>query len=162
MEHEQVNERAVALAARGAKMTARMLAQMMQAFLRQKQQTDRLPKDKAPQGKQSIRQLTRQGASLSNIEIKDDNIGSFKRTARKYNVDFSLKKDRSVDPPRWIVFFKAKDTDALTAAFNEYSKKIMPLEKAKPTLLQRLARFKEMARTHAAPVRNRDRGGHEL
>ena len=38
MEHEQVNERAVALAARGAKMTARMLAQAMLAFLRQDRQ----------------------------------------------------------------------------------------------------------------------------
>jgi len=36
--------------------------------------------------------------------------------ARKYSIDYSLKKDKSVDPPKYLVFFRAKDVDVMTAA----------------------------------------------
>lgn len=63
----------------------------------------------------------RQG--LTNIEITNRNIKSFERVANKYKIDFALKKDKSVDPPRYLVFFKAKDMDVMTAAFKEFSAK---------------------------------------
>lgn len=63
----------------------------------------------------------RQG--LTNIEITNWNIKSFERVANKYKIDFALKKDKSVDPPRYLVFFKAKDMDVMTAAFKEFSAK---------------------------------------
>jgi len=49
------------------------------------------------------------GTSINAIEIFGDNTGKFKKTARKHNVDFALKHDRSADPPRWMVFFKYPD-----------------------------------------------------
>jgi hypothetical protein len=162
LEHEQITERAVALAARGTKLTARMLAQAMWAFLRNRQQGKTASQDKTTQGKQSVRQLIGSGASLQNMEITDDNIKSFERTARKYNIDFSLKKDKSVDPPKWIVFFKSKDSKAMEAAFNDFTRRTLMPRKEKSSLLQRLAHFKELAKNMAAPVRNRNRGGHEL
>jgi hypothetical protein len=106
--------------------------------------------------------LTKQGASLSNIEISGDNIGSFSRIARMFNVDFALKRDNSETPPKWLVFFKAKDADALTAAFNVYSKIQLQAKNIKPSLLGRLAKVKELLSQIAAPVRNRSKGGHEL
>ena len=164
MEHEQVTERSVALAFRGVKLTGRMLAQAMRAFLRdrQRQPGKEADQNKSPQGKQSIRQLTRQGASLQNMEITDDNIRSFERTARRYNIDFSLKQDKSVNPPKWIVFFKSKDSAAMEAAFNDFTRRTLTKHKEKPSLLARLEKFKELAKSIAAPVRNRSRGGHEL
>lgn len=150
---EQVNEKTVALSIKGAKITGRMLAKAMQAFLKKARASP-----KAKQGKQSIKSLTKQGASLSNIEISGDNIGSFKKTARKYNVDFALKRDDSSSPPRWMVFFKAKDADALTAAFNEYSKVALKHKVRKPSLLDTLNRFKALSKEQEAPVKNRERG----
>jgi len=44
-------------------------------------------------GKQSMEKLKEQNCELSNIEITDGNIKSFERVARKYGVDFALKKD---------------------------------------------------------------------
>lgn len=41
---------------------------------------------------------------MSNIEVTDGNIKSFERVARKYGVDFALKKDVSSQPPRYLVF----------------------------------------------------------
>jgi len=154
--HEQVNEKTVALTVKAAKITGRLLAQAMRAFLKKAREPT------MTRGKQSVKSLVKQGASLTNIEISGDNIGSFSRTARKYNVDFALKRDDAGTPPKWLVFFKAKDADALTAAFNEYSKVQLKHKERKPSLLARLEKAKELASQIAAPVKNRNRGGHEL
>ena len=77
--------------------------------------------DKTYKGKQSLDKLMKQNVQLSNIEITDGNIKSFERVAKKYSIDFSLKKDVTADPPRYYVFFKARDADVMTAAFKEYT-----------------------------------------
>jgi hypothetical protein len=104
-------------------MTAKTLARLMTAALRQMHKS----RGKLKQGKQSMRQLSK-GGSLSNIEIMDDNIKAFDPVARKYNVSYSLQKDASSDPPRWLVFFRAKDVDAITAAFKEFSNRALKRE----------------------------------
>lgn len=83
----------------------------------------------AYRGKQSMRKLKRQGRDLSSIEITDGNIRSFEKYARKYDVDYCLKKDQSSENPRYFVFFKAADVDAVTAAFKEYTGHQMKKEK---------------------------------
>ena len=71
---------------------------------------------KTYRGKQSIKHLMSQNAAISNIEVTDGNIKSFERTASKYGLDFALKKDVSVEPPSYLVFFKGRDVDVMTAA----------------------------------------------
>ena len=156
MEHEQINDRSVALCVRGAKMTGRMLAKAMQAFLK------KLKEPGCEYGEQSLKSLTKQGASLADIEISGDNIGTFKKTARKYNVDFTLKCDKSENLPKWIVFFKSKDDKALQSAFNEYSKITLKHKAVKPSMLTKLRNLKELAKNALTPAKNRNRGGHEL
>ena len=155
---DHANERSVAISVKATKMTARLLAQAMQAFIRKA----RSPTEK--HGKQSIKSLTKQGASIDNIEISDDDIGSFKKTARKYNIDFALKKDSSADPPNWIVFFKAKDSKALESAFNEYSKEVLKYNAPKTTMTAEIERFKEIADglTPAPPAKARSKEEKEL
>jgi hypothetical protein len=161
---EQINDKTVALSIKAAKITGRLLAQAMQAFLKKARE----PTFKA--GRQSVKSLTKQGASISNIEVSGDNIGDFKRIARKYNVDFALKRDNAETPPKWLVFFKAKDADALTAAFKEYSKiKLKVKEKTKPdksrekpNFLAKIEKLKQKARELASPTKQRTRGDIEL
>ena len=81
----------------------------------------------------------KQNSQLTNIEITDGNIKSFERVARKYVIDFSLKKDASEQPPKYIVFFKAKDVDVMTAAFKEFAANELKKTK-KPSLRKRLAK----------------------
>jgi hypothetical protein len=152
---EQVNDKTVALSVKAAKLTGRLLAKAMQAFLKKARE----PTYK--HGKQSVKSLTKQGVSLTNIEIGGNNIGDFKRVARKYNVDFALKRDDSEAPPKWLVFFKAKDADALTAAFKEYSKAALKV-KERPNFLAKIALFKQKAKEIAAPAKHRAKEGHEL
>ena len=80
---------------------------------------------------------------ISNIEITDSNIKSFERVARKYGVDYALKKDTTREIPRYLVFFKARDADALTAAFKEFTGKSLKREK-RPSVLAQLRKFKEL------------------
>ena len=82
---------------------------------------------------------------LTNIEITNWNIKSFERVANKYKIDFALKKDKSVDPPRYLVFFKAKDMDVMTAAFKEFSAKELT-KMNKPSIRKRLLKYQSQAR----------------
>ena len=68
------------------------------------------------------------------------------RIARKYGVDYAVKKDRSASPPKYLIFFKARDADALTAAFSEYTqKKVKKADRSeRPSVLAKLAQFKEL------------------
>ena len=53
------------------------------------------PPDKDYHGKQSLKKLAQQNVQLSNIEITDNNIKAFEKVAKKYGIDFSLKRDKS-------------------------------------------------------------------
>ena len=43
------------------------------------------------------------------------NIKDFDRVARKYGIDYAVKKDTTEEIPKYLVFFKARDGDALNA-----------------------------------------------
>ena len=152
MEHEQINDRCVALSTRCTKMTGRILAQMMRAYLRKMQ------KPKIKRGQQSTKSLAKHGDSLADIEISGDNIGTFKKTARKYNLDFSLEKDATKTPPLWVVKFRAKDDKSMQSAFKEYSRAILKQKAPKKSMLAKLNRFKELVKStpHRAIERVKD------
>lgn len=103
-----------------------------------------------PCGKQTVKQLVGQDQGVANIEITDKNIRDFDRVARKYGVDYALKKDKSGEIPKYLVFFKARDGDALTAAFKEYTAKT-DRKKERPSVLQTLRKLKEQAATIDTP-----------
>ncbi|MBS7032788.1 MAG: DUF3801 domain-containing protein [Clostridium sp.] len=98
-------------------------------------------------------------AGVSNIEITEGNIKAFESTAKKYGIDFALKKDATESPPRYLVFFKGRDADVLTAAFKEFSAKKLTQEK-KPSIRKLLSTLKEAAQgrnAERAKVKNKDR-----
>ncbi len=94
---------------------------------------------------------------MSNIEVTDKNIRSFERVAKKYGVDFAIKKDKTVSPPKYLVFFKGRDADAITAAFTEFTAKTME-KAARPSVLAQLRKFTELVRnTITDRVKNREK-----
>lgn len=144
---DEVNEKTVSLCIRCGRVTANLLKAAMKKALtkmeqeKQKLQGQKQPKqdkeDKTYKGKQSMDKLMKQNVQLSNIEITDGNIKSFERVAKKYSIDFSLKKDVNADPPRYYVFFKARDADVMTAAFKEYTGQSLNKDK-KPSVRKKL------------------------
>ena len=138
---DEVNEKVVALSIKGSKLTAEMLQKAMKALLAKgKQQIG-----KQPHGKQTLRQLMKQNTGVSNIEITDGNIKAFESTAKKYSIDYALKKDTTEQPPRYLVFFKGRDADVLTAAFKEFSAKKLTQEQ-RPSIRKALAAFRDVAK----------------
>ena len=102
-------------------------------------------KDVIPHGKQTVKQLVGQNQGVSNVELTDPSIRAFERIARKYGVDYAIKRDRANDPPRFLIFFKSRDTDALTAAMQEYAgKKVRRIQR--PSVLQRLAQLRSQVK----------------
>lgn len=154
---DEINEKTVAISIKATKLTAQTLQKALKLLLAQmKKQHD---KNKIPHGKQTLKQLARQNAGLSNIEITEGNIKDFEITAKKYGVDFALKKDSSENPPRYLVFFKSRDADALTEAFREFSAKKLQRDK-KPSIRKLLSKLKEAAQSRNAQrdkVKNKDK-----
>lgn len=113
-------------------------------------------------GRQTVRQLVRQGRGVQNIEITNRNIRSFERVARKYGVDFALKKDKASG--KYLVFFKGQDADALNAAFSEYADKTLRRKtRGKPSILAQLSQHREAVRNQARAVTHHlNKGGIEL
>ena len=141
---DQLNEKAVAVVIQANKLTARLLMKALKKALAEIKKVEKgLAAPKIYKGKQTVKQLVRQGAGVSNIEITDGNIKAFEGVARKYGVDFALKKDSSVAPPKWLVFFKSRDADALTAAFSEFTAKTLNRGMEKPSAVALLRRTVE-------------------
>ena len=143
---EEVTQKTVTFYVRTTKMTADILKKILAAYLRhqkQKQMEKKAQKNQPKQGKITVKELAKQNAGMVNIEITNRNIKSFERYARKYGINYALKKDKSKDPPVYLVFFKGRDQDALNAAFREFSQK--EIQKAnKPSIHKRLAAYRAM------------------
>ncbi len=129
---EEINHKTITVYIRGAKVTAQTLKAALRAMLRAREKHRQNVQRRDAQyaqdddvaisrGKRTLRDLQDEGSELSNIEITDENIKSFERYARKYGIDYALKKDKAADPPHYFVFFRARDVKTMEAAFKEYS-----------------------------------------
>ena len=112
---EEVTQKTIALVIKTAKLDANVLKAAMRMYLNHRRQ-----KAQKMHGKTSVKKLVGEGVGVSSIEVTDGNIKSFERVARKYNVDFAVKKDKTTDPPKYVVFFKGRDADAVAQAFKEF------------------------------------------
>ena len=155
---DEIREKTVALVVNVGKTGGRLTAELLKAAMREYLKHAAEP----PHGKQSVKSLVKQGAGVQSIEITDRNIKSFERVARKYGIDFALKKDKANG--KYIVFFKARDADALNEAFKEYTAAALKRGRAatKPSLLKQLAKFKQVVQQMANDlVKNRNKGAME-
>ncbi len=141
---EEIDNKTIALVISTTKLTGRLLQAAIREYQRQRQNHKNNKQVKGYQGKQTIKQLVESGAALSNIEITNKNIKSFEPVAKKYGLDYALKKDKSQKPPKYIVFFKGKDIDVINMAFQEYSQKQL---REKPSIRKMLSQMKEIAKT---------------
>lgn len=156
---EEVENRTVTLTINATKMTGRLFKTAVQKFLayqRAKSQ-GKENKDVKPTGKQTLKQLIGQNQGVTNVEIEDKTIRDFERIARKYGVDYAIKKDKSTGKMRYLVFFKARDGDALNAAMNEYAGKQLK-KQSRPSLIKKLKELGELVKNRESKVKNKDKG----
>ena len=153
---EDIEHRAVTLAINTGKMTGRTfrnaLAKLLH-FLKNKHQQHKQVK---PRGKQSVKKLIGQNQGVTRVDLShDDDVKQFEHVARKYGVDYAITKVKG-EKPRYLIFFKARDNDALTAALEEYTaqrmrgkeKQALHSKLRQPSLAgqERVARQKEVSR----------------
>lgn len=153
---EEVTQKVIALSIKVAKLDAAVLQKALKIALEQIKKQHGKPK----RGKQTMRQLTKSGEQVTNIKITDQNIKAFDPIARKYNLDYHVKKIEGGEVPRYLVFFKGKDIDSMTEAFREFSTKKLNREK-KPSIRKALTAAKEKAKQlnqSRDKVKNMDRG----
>ena len=148
---EEVEQKTVNLAVRSSKVTAQVLYKGLKAFInhqKRKAAMKAAEKDEPIKGEQSVKELIGQGQGVSSMPIGDEGVKDFKKICNKYGVDFAVVKDKTVEPPQFTVFFKAKDADAITQVLKEYSakqvKKKQKAETKKPSILDKLKKFKDI------------------
>ncbi|RKJ67524.1 PcfB family protein [Roseburia sp. 1XD42-69] len=153
---EEVTQKTIALVIKTAKLDASVLKAAMKMYLNHHKQ-----KAQGAHGKTSVKKLVGDGVGVSSIEVTDGNIKSFERVAKKYNVDFAIKKDKTTEPPKYLVFFKGRDADVVAQAFKEF---VYGNEKKKGrvSLREKLKHFKEAVsqdkNRERSREKNKDRG----
>ena len=154
---EEVENRTVNLAISTTRLTFRTLISAGRAYMnhrarvkseKQRQQTEK------PEGKQTIKELIGQNQGVSSIPIANTDIRDFEPIARKYGIDYAITKDKSVTPPKYLVFFKARDADAMTAAFDEYSNKKLRVQD-RPSVMKQLQKLKVLVASMPSKVKEK-------
>jgi hypothetical protein len=149
---EEVEQKTFNIVVSTTKLTARTILNAGRTALQQYQ--SKLLADKSS-GKQSVRMLLRQNRGVSSVEIDKTNIKGFERYAKKYGIDYAIRKDTSEVPPRYLVFFKAPDAEAFHSAFKEYSASLLNKDK-RPSVLAKLHELVQAAAELPGKVRHKE------
>jgi len=89
------------------------------------------------------------------VEISKTGIRGLERYAKKYGIDYAIRKDTSEVPPRYLVFFKAPDAEAFNSAFKEYSASLLNKDK-RSSVLARLQELVQAAAELPGKVRHKE------
>lgn len=155
---EEIENRAVNLAITTTRLSGHTIVSGIKVYLNHmaKVKSKKLGKGaEGPRGKMTVKQLIGKEQGVSSIPLDDSRIRDFEHVARKYGVDFAVTKDKSELPPKYTIFFKAKDADALTAIVGDYTKKQLR-KKERPSLLNQLTKLKQIAAAIPNKVRNKE------
>ena len=156
---EEIEQRTVTLSINAAKFSGRVLKAAVSKYLAhrrnvraEKKNEKQAKADVIPHGKQKVKDLIGQNVGVSNIDVSDKDMRGFERIARKYGVDYAVKKLKGQN--RYLVFFKSRDTDAITRALTEFAAK-KERQQNRPSLRKVLRRLRTFVQSRTPPERNR-------
>ena len=84
---EEIEQKSFNIMISTTKLSARTVLRAVKAAFR-------LYQSKASQGKQSVRTLLRQNRGVSSVEISKTGIRGLERYAKKYGIDYAIRKDK--------------------------------------------------------------------
>ena len=155
---EEIENRTVNLAVTTTRLSGRVLMDALRMYLRHrdlKKSRNQQTKDDHPHGEQTVKDLIGQNQGVISIPLDDIRIRDFSQAARKYGVDFAVTKDKTITPPRYVVFFKARDTDALKQILGELTQKQLN-QKERPSLIKQLSKIKNMVKAIPSKARRHE------
>ncbi|MFI3255499.1 MAG: PcfB family protein [Eubacteriales bacterium] len=140
---DEIDQKTIAFSVNTTKFTGRTLLKIAQYLTNKAKNLEREMKNPTVKhGKQSVKRLGQQNQGMTSVEVTDENIKCFEKYAKKYGVDFALKKDGNLEPPKFMVFFKARDDEAIQNALKDFSKDMMSKTK-KPSVIEKLRTIKD-------------------
>ena len=155
---EEVENRTVNLAITTTQLSWRTVVTGIRMYLNHRDKVKYQKQQKAEKGihgKQSVKDLIGQNQGVLRMPIGDASIRDFEREARKYGVDFAVTRDKTVNPPQYTVFFKARDADALQQIAESLTAKQLNAQK-KPSILKQLTKLKDLVASLPSKVRNKE------
>ena len=142
---EEVENKSVNLAVTTTKLSARVAAKGLAAYMQHRKAKKAVKTNEKPTGKQTVKELIGQNQGVSSMPIGQTGLVDFQKIAKKYGVDFAVVKDKTTQPTKYTIFFKARDADAITQALQEYSAKQMRKKaQTRPSVLKALKKFKDL------------------
>ena len=153
---EEIENRTVNLAISTTRLTANTLIAGFKKYMQHRANVKAKNANEKPVGKQYIKELIGQNQGVSSIDIAKTDIRGFEKYARSYGVDYAIVKDKTGEIPKYVCFFKARDADALTSAFNAYTADVLK-SKEKPSVLKQLSKLKEIVAALPAKVMQRQK-----
>ncbi len=152
---EEIENRVVNLAVTSTRLSSRAIIEGMKMYLRHQEHQKTLNSKTMMHGKMTVKELIGQNQGVTSIPLNDDRISDFQRMARKYGVDYAVTRDNSTMPAKYMIFFKARDTDALTAIIKDYTEQQLS-KKEHPSLLKQLQKLKALVASLPTKVRNKE------
>lgn len=144
-----MSRRTIAVYAKAGKLTARALAQILRSVGRKIQKAHRT--HQTPHGKQTVRQLMAHGEATASIPVEAPAL--FDRVARRWKVDYAFYQQ---EPGKYLLFFKSKQADAITACMSDYSRRVLDKGKTRRVpILEQLRKAQERVRQQ--PHREQER-----
>ena len=144
-----MTRRTVALIVNADKLTARVLAYALRAAGRKIQR--KMQAHKTPHGRQTVKKLMNHGEATSSLPVESPR--QFDKVARRWNVDYAFYKN---DDGKYLLFFKSKQADAITACFGQYSRLVLDRGKSRRVpVREQLKRAAERVRRQ--PQRDRSK-----
>ena len=124
-----MSRQTIAISVKASKLTARALAYVVAAVGRKIAKEHR--KAQTPHGKQSVRKLMGHGGDTNAIEVDTPKL--FDKVARKWRVG----------EEKYLLLFKARQADAITGCFAEYSRLELKRAKSRQTPIREQLRQAE-------------------
>lgn len=153
---EEVENRTVNLAVTTTRLTARTILSAVRKYLDSQKRRKMEKSVEKPVGKQSVQELIGQNQGASSIDIAKTDLKGFERYARRFGVDYAITKDHSGKIPKYTCFFKARDSDVLTAAFNAYSAEALRKQE-RPSVLKQLEKLKALVARLPVKVKTKEK-----
>lgn len=119
-----MSRRTIAVYAKAGKLTLRGLAHILRAAGRKIQKVHH--NHQTPRSRQTVRQLMAHGEATNSIPVEAPAL--FDQVARKWKVDYAFYEQ---EPGKYLLFFKSRQVDAITACMSDYSRRVLGKEKSR-------------------------------
>ena len=136
---EETSQRTVALVIRAARLTEEILKRAIAEYLRERMYAPEPEKH----GKMSVKDLMDKDQGANTMDINTGNIRDFDRMAGKYHIDYAVKKVKTEKDAKYVVFFKGRDADVISAAFKDFCD-LNEKRSKRPSVRERLHKFRDI------------------